>query len=74
MRGRVECSQLESISDGMETSMVIMDLDGSEISCDEWGYVSMLGGLCEDWCDVVMYCVFSTIQIPCDEPPTISMK
>ena len=31
MRGRVECSQLESISDGMETSMVITDLDGSEI-------------------------------------------
>ena len=31
MRGRVECSQLESISDGMETSVVIMDLDGSEI-------------------------------------------
>ena len=45
MRGRVECSQLESISDGMETSMVITHLDGSEISCDEWGYVSMLGGL-----------------------------
>ena len=38
------------------------------------GYVSMLGGLCEDWCDVVMYCVFSIIQISCDEPPTISMK
>ena len=32
MRGRVECSQLESISDGMETSMVITHLDGSEIS------------------------------------------
>ena len=31
MRGRVECSQLESISDGMETSMVITHLDGSEI-------------------------------------------
>ena len=74
MRGRVECSQLESISDGMETSMVITDLDGSEISCDEWGYVSMLGGLCEDWCDVVMYCVFSTIQISCDEWGYISMK
>ena len=74
MRGRVECSQLESISDGMETSVVIMDLDGSEISCDEWGYVSMLGGLCEDWCDVVMYCVFSTIQISCDEWGYISMK
>ena len=29
VRGRVECSQLESISDGMETSMVIMDLDGN---------------------------------------------
>lgn len=29
MRGRVECSQLESISDGMETSMVITDLDGN---------------------------------------------
>ena len=27
---------------------------GSEISCDEWGYMSMLGGLCEDWCDVMM--------------------
>ena len=36
--------------------------------------MSMLGGLCEDWCDVVMYCVFSRIQISCDEPPTISMK
>jgi len=32
VRGRVECSQLESISDGMETSMVITHLDGSEIS------------------------------------------
>lgn len=63
MRGRVECSQLESISDGMETSMVITDLDGSEFSCDEWGYMSMLGGLCEDWCDVVMDCVFSIIEI-----------
>ena len=29
--------------------------------------MSMLGGLCEDWCDVVMDCVFSIIQIPCDE-------
>ena len=29
MRGRVVCSQLESISDGMETSMVITDLDGN---------------------------------------------
>ena len=38
------------------------------------GYVSMLGGLCEDWCDVVMYCVFSTIQISCDEWGYISMK
>ena len=38
------------------------------------GYVSMLGGLCEDWCDVVRYCVFSTIQISCDEWGYISMK
>ena len=29
VRGRVECSQLESISDGMETSMVITHLDGN---------------------------------------------
>lgn len=29
MRGSVECSQLESISDGMETSMVITHLDGN---------------------------------------------
>ena len=29
--------------------------------------MSMLGGLCEDWCDVVRYCVFSIIQISCDE-------
>ena len=36
--------------------------------------MSMLGGLCEDWCDVVMYCVFSTIQISCDEWGYISMK
>lgn len=34
----------------------------------------MLGGLCEDWCDVVRYCVFSTIQISCDEWGYISMK
>ena len=54
MRGRVECSQLESISDGMETSMVITDLDGNGFLLGEGGYVSMLGGLCEDWCDVVM--------------------
>ena len=54
MRGRVECSQLESISDGMETSMVITDLDGNGFLLGEWGYISMLGGLCEDWCDVVM--------------------
>ena len=43
---------------GLERWWVMMmmwwSVCGSEISCDEWGYVSMLGGLCEDWCDVVM--------------------
>ena len=34
--------------------MVIMDLDGNGFLLGEWGYISMLGGLCEDWCDVVM--------------------
>ena len=54
VRGRVECSQLESISDGMETSMVITHLDGNGFLWGEGGYMSMLGVLCEDWCDVVM--------------------
>ena len=34
--------------------MVITHLDGNGFLWGEGGYVSMLGGLCEDWCDVVM--------------------
>lgn len=42
MRGRVECSQLESISDGMETSMVITHLGGN-------GFCEGKGGMCLCW-------------------------